>query len=526
MHDAVIIGAGHNGLVAAAYLAKAGLRVLVLERRNRVGGAAITEEIVPGFKFSRLSYVNSLFRPQIIRDLRLKEFGLKMLPRNPSSFSPFPDGRFLFLGPEMDANMREIKKFSARDAENFPLYEAMLERLVEIIEPTLDQMPIDPLSLHPRNLAEMIRLGWRARGLGKDLYRLLSMLSGPATTLLDEWFESEQLKATLATDAVIGAIASPSSPGTAYVLFHHVMGETDGARGVWAYVRGGMGALSESLAASARASGVEIRTACPVAKVLLENGKAVGVLTGEGEEIRAGVVLSNADPHISFLKLLDRESLPPEFAQQVEAIDFSSATFKLNLALSKLPDFEALPGSQPGPQHRGTIHISPTVDWIESAYDDARQGIPSRNPVLECTIPSVLDDSLAPASQHVMSMFVQYAPYKLKEGTWDEKKEAFAYRCIDLMDEYAPGFRASVIARDAISPLDMEREFSLTGGNIFHGAMTPNQLYFQRPLGGWARYRTPFDGYYLCGAGAHPGGGIMGACGRNAATAVLQDRAW
>ncbi len=279
MHDAVIIGAGHNGLVAAAYLAKAGLRVLVLERRNRVGGAAITEEIVPGFKFSRLSYVNSLFRPQIIRDLRLKEFGLKMLPRNPSSFSPFPDGRFLFLGPEMDANMREIKKFSARDAENFPLYEAMLERLVEIIEPTLDQMPIDPLSLHPRNLAEMIRLGWRARGLGKDLYRLLSMLSGPATTLLDEWFESEQLKATLATDAVIGAMASPSSPGTAYVLFHHVMGETDGARGVWAYVRGGMGALSESLAASARASEVEIRTACPVAKVLLENGKAVGVLT-------------------------------------------------------------------------------------------------------------------------------------------------------------------------------------------------------------------------------------------------------
>ena len=272
--------------------------------------------------------------------------------------------------------------------------------------------------------------------------------------------------------------------------------------------------------------GVEIRTACPVAEVLLENGKAVGVLTGDGEEIRAGVVLSNADPNISFLKLLNGDSLPPEFVQQIEAIDFSSATFKLNLALSELPNFKVLPGSQPGPQHRGTIHISPTVDWIESAYDDARQGIPSRNPVLECTIPSVLDDSLAPESQHVMSMFVQYAPYKLKEGTWDEKKEAFADRCIDLMDEYAPGFRASVIARDAISPLDMEREFSLTGGNIFHGAMTPSQLYFQRPVGGWAHYRTPIEGYYLCGAGAHPGGGVMGACGRNAATAVLKDRAW
>ncbi len=526
MHDAVIIGAGHNGLVAAAYLARAGLRVLVLERRSMVGGAAITEEIVPGFKFSRLSYVNSLFRPQIIQDLRLKDYGLKMLPRNPSSFTPFPDGQFLFLGPEMDANVREIKKFSTRDAEKFPRYEAMLERLVEVIEPTLDQMPVDPLSFHPGNLLKMIRLGWRARGLGIDLYRLLSMLSGPATTLLDEWFESEHLKATLATDAVIGAMASPSSPGTAYVLFHHVMGETDGARGVWAYVRGGMGALSESLAASARASGVEIRTECPIAEVLLDNGKAVGVLTGDGEEIRAGVVLSNADPKISFLKLLDRKSLPAEFVQKVEAIDFSSATFKLNLALRELPNFEALPGSQPGPQHQGTIHISPTMDWIESAYDDARQGIPSRNPVLECTIPSVLDDSLAPDSQHVMSMFVQYAPYKLKEGTWDEKKEAFADRCIDLMEDYAPGFRASVIARDAISPLDMEREFSLTGGNIFHGAMTPNQLYFQRPLGGWARYRTPVNGYYLCGAGAHPGGGVIGACGRNAATAVLKDRAW
>lgn len=526
MHDAIIIGAGHNGLVAAGYLAKAGLRVLVLERRHMVGGAAITEEIVPGFKFSRLSYVNSLFRPQIIRDLRLKEFGLEMLPRNPSSFSPFPDGRYLMLGPDGEANTREIRKFSQHDAENFPRYEAMLERLVKVIEPTLDQAPLDPLSLNPGNLAEFIRLGWRARGLGKDLYRLSSMLTGPATTLLNEWFESEQLKVTLATDAVIGAMASPSSPGTAYVLFHHVMGETDGARGVWAYVRGGMGTLSEALAASARSLGVEIRTECPVQKVLLEKGKAVGIVTAEGEEIGAGVVLSNADPRVSFLQLLDPEALPQEFVKQVAAIDFSSATFKLNLALSELPNFKALPGNQPGPQHRGTIHISPTMDWIESAYNDALNGIPSRNPVLECTIPSVLDNTLAPESQHVMSMFVQYAPYKLKEGTWDQKKEAFADRCIDLLEEYAPGFRNSVIARDAISPLDMEREFSLTGGNIFHGAMTPNQLYFQRPVGGWAQYRTPLRGYYLCGAGAHPGGGVIGSCGSNAAQAVLKDRIW
>jgi phytoene dehydrogenase-like protein len=523
-YDAIVIGAGHNGLVAACYLAKARLRVLVLERRAIAGGAAITEEVVPSYKFSRLAYVNSLFRPEIIRELRLRDYGFAMLPRNPSSFTPFPDGRRLFLGPDRAATLAEIARFSARDAEAYPRYEALLERLVEVIEPTLDRPPPDPLSRRPADLLELLRLGWRARRLGKELFELVKMLSGSATALLDRWFESEELKVTLATDAIIGAMAAPSSPGTAYVLFHHVMGETDGARGVWGYVRGGMGALSDALARAARDLGAEVRTSSPVATIVVRGGRAAGVVTESGDELRGALVLSNADPKRTFLELVPRGSLPDDFVREVEALDFSSPVFKLNLALSSLPDFTAFPGKEPGPQHRGTIHISPSLESIERAYDDARRGRPSASPILECTIPSVLDDSLAPPGHHVMGMFIQYAPYALKEGSWDLEKERFADRAIDLLDSYAPGFRASVIARDALSPLDLEREFSLTGGNIFHGAMGPAQLFFLRPLGGWSRYRTPIPGLYLCGAGAHPGGGILGACGRNAARQALKDR--
>ncbi len=521
-YDAIVIGAGHNGLVAACYLARAGRKVLVLERRPIVGGCSITEEVVPGFRFSRLAYVNSLMRPDIIRDLRLKDYGFEMLPRNPSSFSPFPDGRSLTLGPDREATRREVAKFSERDAEMLPKYEAMLERMVEVVEPTLDRAPPDPLSSRPSDLWSFLKLGLSARKLGSELYRFVSMMTGSARQMLDEWFESEELKVTLATDAIIGAMASPEMPGTAYVLFHHVMGETDGARGVWGYVRGGMGALSESIASSAKDLGVEIVTDASVREIRVEGGRVSGVVAEDGREWKAGSVLSSADPRRTFLGMLPDGTLEDEFARSIGAIDFSSATFKLNLALSELPNFTALPSSEPGPQHRGTIHISPTLDYLERAFNDARAGKPSSDPILECTIPSVLDDSLAPPGQHVMGIFVQYAPYELAEGTWDDAKDAFADRCIDILDEYAPGFKSSVIAKDPISPLDLEREFSLTGGNIFHGAMTPSQLFFQRPIGGWANYRTPVPGLYLCGAGAHPGGGVLGACGRNAARAALR----
>ncbi|HVP68345.1 MAG TPA: NAD(P)/FAD-dependent oxidoreductase [Anaeromyxobacteraceae bacterium] len=521
--DAIVVGAGHNGLVAAAYLARAGLEVLVVEARDRVGGAAVTEEPWPGFRVSTAAYVVSLLRPEIVRDLELARYGYELLPRNPSSFTPFPDGRHLLMGPDPELNRREVAKFSARDAVQLPDYEAWLGRVARAIEPALLETPANPFSLRPRDLLATARAGWRLLRLGRDGPRAIEVLTGPARTVLDRWFESDELKATLATDAIIGAMASPSTPGTAYVLFHHVMGECNGARGVWGYVKGGMGCLSEALAAAARARGAEIHTGARVARIRVRGGRAAGVVLEDGREVEARRVLSNADATVTLLRLLGAEHLPPDVARDVAAIDYSSASLKVNLALSELPSFRALPGRDPGPQHRGTIHICPGLDYIERAFDDARAGRPSASPVLECTIPSAVDPSVAPPGRHVMQMFVQYAPYRLADGGWDERREAFADRCVDLLEEYAPGFRASILGREVLTPLDLERRFGLTGGNIFQGAMGLNQLHFMRPLPGYADYRTPLRGLYLCGAATHPGGGVMGACGYNAAREVLRD---
>src|SRR5436309_3038452 len=374
-YDIIIIGAGHNGLVAAAYLARAGMRVLVLERRELVGGACVTEAVWPGFKVSTASYVNSLFRPEIIRDLELGRHGFELLPRSPSSFTPFPDGRFLLMGPDKDLTRRQVAQFSPQDAAALPRYEAMLERVADFIEPTLLRTPPNPWSLRPRDLLQLAGLGWRFLKLGPDGPRALEILTGAARPILDRWFESEQLKIALATDA-----------------------------------------------------------------------------------------------HL-----------------------------------------------------RGTIHIAPTLDYMEQAYDDAKYGRPSANPILECTIPSVVDSTLAPPGRHVMSFFVQYAPYQLRNGGWDQEKDRFADRCFDILNEYAPNFKRSVIDRQVLSPLDLERRFGLTGGNIFQGAMTLSQLFFLRPLPGYADYRAPIKGLYLCGAATHPGGGVMGACGYNAAREILRD---
>lgn len=521
-YDVIIIGAGHNGLVAAAYLARAGRRVLVLERRNVVGGACVTEERFPGFRVSTAAYVNSLLRPEIIRDLDLARHGFVMLPRDPSSFTPFADGRSLLLGPDAAMTRREIGKFSAADADAYPRYEAMLERVARLIEPTLLATPPTPWSSRPRDLAQLATLAWRARSLGPDLAAAIEVLTADARTVLDRWFESEPVKATLATDAIIGAFASPSMPGTAYVLFHHVMGECNGVRGVWGYVRGGMGGITQALAAAAREHGAVIRVGAPVERVLVRDDRVYGVALADGTEYRARQVASNADAHHTFLHLVGEDALPAEFVRQVRQIDYRSGSLKVNLALSELPDFTALPGTAPGPQHRGTIHVAPSFDYMEQAFDDAKAGNPSRSPVLECTIPSVVDPTVAPPGQHLMSMFVQYAPYTLREGTWDDRKEAFADRCIEVLAEYAPNMRRAVIARDVLSPLDLERRFGLTGGNIFQGAMTLPQLFFLRPLPGWADYHTPIGGLFLCGAATHPGGGVMGACGYNAAREMLK----
>ncbi|MFQ6616561.1 MAG: phytoene desaturase family protein [Fidelibacterota bacterium] len=522
-YDAIIIGAGHNGLVCAAYLARAGKKVVVLERRHLIGGSAVTEEVFPGCKVSRMSYVNSLFRSQIIRDLDLKSYGLQLLAREPSSFSPFPDGTYLMMGSDEKQNQKEISKFSPRDAERFPAYERTLDRISRWAETLWDRIPPDPLSNKIGDLWSAGTFALKLRKLDSGFLKdMADMLSMSAAGFLDRWFESEPLKATLATDGVIGAMAGPYSPGTAYVLLHHAMGETDGKRGVWCYIRGGMGALSQSVARACVDLGVDIRTESPVERIAV-NRKALGAVLASGDTIEARVVVSSVDPHVTFLNLLPKNTLPEEFRKSIENIDFSSAVAKMNLLLSELPDFSVLGGTSPGPQHKGTIHISPTLEYLERAYDDAKYGMPSRQPFLECTIPTSVDDSLAPEGHHLMGIFCQYAPYRLKGSSWETEKEFFADRIIDTLTQYAPNFRRSIESYELLIPPDLERIYGLTGGNIFHGSMTPNQLFFMRPVLGWSNHRTPVRGLYLCGSGAHPGGGVTGAPGRNASRVILRD---
>ncbi len=524
-YDVVVVGAGHNGLVTACYLARAGLSVLVVERRSVVGGAAVTEEVFPGCKVSRLSYVSGIFQPQIAKDLRLHAYGLKVFSRTPSSFTPFPDGRHLMMGPDQKLNVEQIAKFSQHDAETFPKYEAMLERLAAFIEPTLMQPPPNPLSTRIADVMGAGKLALDARKLGDDFGEMVRIVTGSARDLLEDWFESEALKVTLATDAIIGAFAAPSMPGTAYVLFHHVMGETNGVRGVWGFVQGGMGGLSASIAAAARDLGVEILCNAPVARIDVGGGAANGVVLESGAHIACGTVVSNADANVTLLKLVGEEHLDPDIAAEVKRIRYDSASVKVNVLLRELPDFKACPGTTLGPQHCGTIHICSTLDTIERAYEDARRGHPSETPVLECTIPTSVDSSLAPNDRHLMNMFVQYGPYDLADehGGWDNIRQSFGERCIEVLAEYAPNINDAVVDMDVVTPLDMEREYSLTGGNIFQGAMTLDQLLFMRPIFGYAEYATPVRGLYMCGAATHPGGGVMGACGHNAAMRILRD---
>ncbi|MDQ6932567.1 MAG: NAD(P)/FAD-dependent oxidoreductase [Candidatus Eremiobacteraeota bacterium] len=521
-YDAIIVGGGHNGLVTACYLARQNWKVLVLERRYIVGGACVSEEIFPGFKVSTAAYVNSLFRPEIIRDLRLRNYGFEVLERNPASFSPFLDGRYLMLGGDLKTNRREIAKFSSKDAQNYPKYEAMLERVAAVVEPTLMRKPANTVRPSISDLLNMVKLGRGLQKMGSGMGEAIEVLTGAARTILDRWFESEELKATLGTDAIIGAFSSPSMPGTAYVLFHHVMGETNGKRGVWSYVKGGMGGLTQALAKAAVHLGVDIRTEAEVTKILVKRNSVKGVALTTGEEFRASNVASNVDCNITFNKLMEAKTLPPAFLEAVNRIDYGSASLKINIALNALPNFAACPGTTPGPQHRGTVHLCPDQDYIERGYDDAKYGVPSRDPIVECTIPSAVDPSVAPPGKHLMSMFVQYAPYRLKDGTWTlDAKTRFADRCFQVLEQYAPGFNASVIDRQILSPLDLEQMFNLTGGNIFQGAMPVHQLFMMRPVPGFAGYRMPIKGLYLCGAAAHPGGGVMGAAGFNAAREML-----
>jgi phytoene dehydrogenase-like protein len=533
--DCLVIGGGHNGLITACYLARAKKRVCVLERRHVLGGCSVTEELWPGYRVSTASYVVSLLLPEIIEQLRLKEYGLKILPRNPSSFTPMSDGRHLLLGPDQAANRQQIAKFSQRDAEAFGRYEAFLERVAEQIEPLLNQTAPDVLPLPKswrnigwakrlRDIRTAARMHGRLKKLGAELPDAIELLTGAARPILERWFETEVLKATIATDAIIGAFASIHAPGTAYVLMHHVMGTAGGARGVWGYIEGGMGGLAESLRRAASDLGVAIQTDSPVESIDVENGRAVGVTLAGGKSLQAPIVASSVDAHLTFEKFLRPDQLPEDFRQAISKIDYSSASAKINVALSEPPQFTCLPHRGVGPHHRGTMHICETMDWIERAYDDAKYGEPSRRPVLELTMASAVDPTLAPPGHHIVSMFVQFAPYKLKPGLhWDAIKESFADRCIEVIAEYAPNVPRAILHRQVLSPLDLERVYGLTGGNIMQGAMNFNQLFLMRPLPGWADHRTPIRGLYLCGAAGHPGGGVMGACGRNAAVEILRD---
>ena len=533
-YDCVVIGGGHNGLVAAAYLAKAGKSVCVLERRHVLGGCATTEELWPGYKVSTAAYVVSLLLPEIIRDLRLKQYGFTILPRNPSSYTPLLDGRSLLMGPDRSRTLQEIAKFSKRDADAYPNYEALLERIAAAIEPVLARTPPEllPLSKEWRKIGVTKRFRDASRlwemyqalaELGDDLPEASELVSGAARPILERWFESEVLRATLATDAIIGAFASPSSPGTAYVLLHHVMGTAGGARGIWGYVRGGMGGLANSLEAACRDLHVDIRREADVVRILSSGGRVLGVSLSDHTVIDAPVVASSADAHVTFERLCDPAELPAAFRNAVARIDYSSASAKINLALSEPPNFRADPSRGIADHHHGTIHICPTLDTIERAFDDAKYGWPSSEPVLELTMPSSVDETIVPDGKHLMSIFVQYAPYRLAGRSWDEIKEDFADRCIALLARYAPNVPGAIEHRQVLSPLDLERTYGLTGGNIMQGAMHLHQLFALRPVAGWADYRTPIQGLYLCGAAAHPGGGVIGACGKNAAEEILRD---
>lgn len=508
--DVIVVGGGHNGLVAANYLGKAGARVLVLERRPVVGGAVVTEETWPGFKINTFSYVAGLLRREIVADLDLPKFGYRTILYDPQYCMPFPNGRCLKLWVDTDRAAAEIAKFSAKDARAYPKYVEYWDRVLELIEPLM----LAP----PAPLAEMFEVFSTPET--ETLVRDLFLRS--AQDLLDEWFESDELKAALAPNAVIGTMCGPSTPGTAYVLAHHNVGNLDGHTQVWGFSVGGMGGITQSLARAAVANGVQIRTDVGVKEFVVREGKVTGVETTGGETILARAVASNADAQNTFLKLAPAGSLPPAFEKEVRAIRSRGAALKFNAALSALPEFTADPGT-PSDAHRSTVDIAPSLDYLERGYHDAMEGRFSTQPFIEMLFQSVLDPSVAPPGKHTMTCFVQYAPTELRGTDWDSYKTTAAERVLDTIEEYAPNIRRVVEHWQLVSPKDIEEILGMTGGNIFQGDITPDQILSFRPVPGWVQYRTPLPGLYLCGSAAHPGGGVTGAPGHNAAQIILED---
>ncbi|MDA1081648.1 MAG: NAD(P)/FAD-dependent oxidoreductase [Gemmatimonadetes bacterium] len=527
-YDAIIVGGGHNGLVAAAYLARAGRKVLVLERRELVGGAAVSEQIFPGFTFSVYSYVVSLLRPEIIRDLDLPGHGLHILPLE-STVTPMFNGDYLAGWSDHDLSRGELYRHSPRDADAYEEYGRLMHHMAQAVRPILAMLPPDPTSLSPRDLMGMLKFGKHMRGLGAEHFHALhKLMTMSAADFLDEWFETDVLKATKSASGVIGTFLGPRSPGTAYVLLHHYMGEIDGVFRAWGFAKGGTGGVSEAIAGAARGFGAEIRLNAPVAQVIVKNGRATGVALENGDEFEAPVVVSGLDPARSFLQLVEPKELPGEFTAAIRRYKFRGSSGKVNLALSELPNFTCLAGDDSRrtvlreAAWRGAFSISPSLDYVERAYDDAKYGEFSREPYMDIIIPSMIDPGMAPPGQHVMSIFVQYAPYNLTGGWTDARREAFGDAVINAIARFAPNIKSSILHRQVITPADIERVTGLTEGNIFQGELALHQLFFFRPAPAWARYATPLDGYWQCGSGTHPGGGIMGASGRLAALEILR----
>ncbi len=520
-YDAVIVGGGHNGLVAAAYLARAGLKVVVLERRHVLGGAAVTEEVFPGFRFSVASYVVSLLRPEIVRELALPEHGLEILPLD-GTFTPLDDD-YLWRVNDHGRTMRELRRWSASDAEAYEEYSRQMFEMARFVKPILSMAPPDPGRLDPREWLPVARLARSFNGLSVEQRAVfIQLMTMSAADFLDQWFETDPLKATMAASGIIGTYQGVRSPGTAYVLLHHYMGEIDGAFRAWGIPKGGTGGVSNAIASAARSLGVEIRTEAPVARIVVRNGRASGVVLESGEEVEATDVLSSVDSSRTFLGLLEPGTLDPEFEHEVRRFKFRGSSGKVNLAVDRLPDFACLPGV--GEHLRGAISFSPALDEMERAYDDAKYGHFSKKPYIDMIIPTLVDPSMAPPGKHVISCFVQYAPYRLAPelGTWDDQREAFGDAVIDRIAEFASNIRDIILFRDVQTPLDIERTIGLTEGNIFQGELSLEQLFFNRPVPGYARFRTPVRDLWLCGSSTHPGGGIMGANGRIAAIEVLR----
>ncbi|MDQ0249644.1 phytoene dehydrogenase-like protein [Sphingomonas kyeonggiensis] len=523
-YDAIVIGGGHNGLVCAFYLARAGLKVRVLERRHVVGGAAVTEEFHPGFRNSTASYTVSLLRPKVIADMKLHERGFRIIERTISNFFPFED-TYLKLGGGTARTQAEFARFSQKDADAYPAYDAALEKVAQVLRDLALKTPPN-VGGGLRALLSGAAQGWPLSKMGIEAQRdLLDVFTKSARDFLDGWYEDDHVKTAFAFDAVVGNYAGVSTPGSAYVLLHHVFGEVNGKLGAWGHSVGGMGAITQAMARACEDAGVEISLEAPVAKVLVDGGKAAGVRLESGEEIAAGIVAANVGPAMLYRQMLDTSDLPADFNKRMRSFKTGSGTFRMNVALSELPDFSVLRGKEKAEHHTAGIIIAPGMDYMDQAYDDAKAQGWSKKPIVEMKLPTTVDDSLAPEGMHIASLFCQQFAPQLPDGrSWDDAREEVADLIIETVNDHAPNFKASVIARQIHSPLDLERKFGLIGGDIFHGTMGLDQLWAARPVLGHGDYRAPVSGLYMCGSGTHPGGGVTGAPGHNAAHEILRDR--